>query len=451
MKNKRGSLSPLLEIINMLEQKPIVVFFKYIIPSILGLLAISSASIVDGYFVGNYVGSIGLASVNITYPIFSLVFGVGLMFAAGSSVIVSKLLGEKKNDEALDVFSKTIISVVLFSIISCGLIYLNIDNILDLLNIKDEFRENSYTYLSIMIIFLPFVMVGIVVDYFVRADENPNLSFLAFFLSAIINIILDYLFIVEFEYGLEGAAYATGISYASMIFILLPHFFTKNAKLKLIKPRGSFRVIFHALKNGISEFINESSAAITVMVFNFMMIKYLGSNGVAAYTIISYFIMMSIIISFAISSGLQPVIAKHYGAQEFIRIKTFVKLSLVTILICSSMLVLLVIFNPIALANIFLNDQSLQTKDITVEFLSYTWVAFLFIGVNIFITSYLTAINQPFASAVISISRSLILPIFFVAIFSYFFGIIGVYLALPFSEIITFIVAIYFFKKSSKS
>lgn len=431
----------------MLEQKPIVVFFKYIIPSVLGLLAASSASIVDGYFVGNYVGPVGLASVNITYPIFSLVFGVGLMFAAGSSVMVSKFLGEKKLEDALDVFTKTMIAVVLFSIISCGLVYINIDHILNFLEIKDEFRLNSYTYLSIMLIFLPFVMVGIVVDYFVRADENPNLSFIAFFSSAVINIVLDYIFIVELDYGLEGAAYATGIAYASMIFILLPHFFTKQAKLKLVMPKGNFKVVFDAIKNGTSEFINESSAGITVMIFNIMMIKYLGSNGVAAYTIVSYFFMISITISFAISSALQPVIAKNYGAGESERIKSFLNLATITMLSFSFLLVIFVFFNPSALASIFLDETSLEAKTITVDFLSYTWIAFLFIGINILITSYLTAIHKPFESAVIAINRSLILPVLFVSVLTYFYGVVGVYIALPISEIITFLIAIYYFKK----
>jgi putative MATE family efflux protein len=431
----------------MLEEKPYKVFLKYIIPSILALLAISSANIVDGYFVGNYVGTTGLAAINITYPVFSILFGAGLMFAVGSSVMVSKLLGENKKQQALNIFSKTIISVSLFSIITCTIVYSNIGNILYFLNIKDELIISSYSYMSVIIIFLPFVMVGITIDYFVRADENPNLSFLALLSSAILNIILDYIFIVKLDYGLSGAAWATGLSYTIVIFILLPHFFLKNSTLRFIKPNGSFKIIFTALKNGISEFINESSAGITVMIFNFMMIKYFGTKGVASYTIITYFIMVSIMISFAISDGIQPIIARHHGAKEFIRIKTFLKLAFSTILIFSIFLVFFVLTTPDNLIDIFLNENNIETKKITIEFLSYTWIAFLFIGLNILITSYLTAIHKPVASATISLARSLILPIFFVSLLSYSFGIVGVYIALPFSEIVTFMIAIYFFKK----
>jgi len=433
----------------MLENEPYKVFLKYIIPSILGLLAVSSSSIIDGYFVGNYVGSTGLASINIAYPIFSILFGVGLMFAVGGSVMVSKLLGENKKQEALNIFTKAIISVTLFSVIACSLVYINIENIFYLLNIEGELHKSAYTYLSIILLSYPFIIVGIVVDYFVRADENPNLSFMALLSSAIINIVLDYIFIVELDYGLEGSAWATAIAYTVIIFILLPHFFRKKANLKLIKPVGSFKIMFVALKNGASEFINESSAGITVMIFNFMMIKYLGANGVAAYTIVGYFIMVNIMISFAISDGLQPILARHYGAKKLIRIKTFLKLGFITILGFSSFLVLWVLISPEFLVGIFLDVNSMKTQDITVEFLKYTWVAFLFVGINVLITSYLTSIHQPFASATISIARSLIFPALFVTLLSFYFGIIGVYIALPLSELFTFIIALYFFKKHS--
>jgi len=435
----------------MLEKEPYKVFLKYIIPSILGLLAVSSSSIIDGYFVGNYVGPIGLASINISYPIFSILFGVGLMFAVGGSVMVSKLLGENKKQEALNIFSKAVISVTIFSIISCTLVYINIENIFYFLNIEGDLSKSAYTYLSILLISYPFIIVGIVVDYFVRADENPNLSFIALFSSAVVNIVLDYIFIVKLDYGLEGSAWATAIAYSVIIFILLPHFFTKKATLKLVKPVGSFKVMFVALKNGVSEFINESSAGITVMIFNFMMIKYLGANGVAAYTIVTYFIMINIMITFAISDGLQPIIARHYGAKKLLRMKTFLKLGFTSILGFACFLVVWVLTSPEFLVGIFLDINSIQTKNITVEFLKYTWVAFVFVGVNILITSYLTSIHQPFASASISIARSLIFPAFFVTILSFYFGIIGVYIALPFSELFTFFIAIYFFRKYSVS
>jgi len=429
----------------MLETKPYIVFFKYIIPSLLGLLAISSASIIDGYFIGNYVGSTALGAINISYPITTILFGLALMFAVGSSVIVGKLMGEKNVKEASNIFSKSMISVSLVSIVVCLFLFMNLDFILNLLNVEGELREQTFNYLPILLVFLPFLMSAIVLDYFVRVDENPNLSFLALLSSSFINVLLDYIFIVKFNWCISGAAYATGISQLAIILILIPHFFSKKATLQIIKPYGSWLSMLKTLKNGASEFINESSAGITVMVFNYIMLQNFGAQGVASYTIIGYFIMISLMISFAISDGVQPIISKNYGAKYFKRIKSFLKLGFLTIIIIETIITLLVLTMPELLVGIFLNDSEIQTKEITIEFISYAWPAFLFLGVNILITSYLTAVQKPIYSAIIAILRSLVLPILFIFLLSYAFGNKGVFMALAVTEFITFVIAVTIF------
>ena len=433
----------------MLETKPYIVFFKYIIPSLLGLLAISSASIVDGYFIGNYVGSTALGAINISYPITTILFGLALMFAVGSSVILGKLMGEKNSSEASNIFTKSIISVSIVSIVVCLFLFMNLGFFLDLLNVEGELRAQTFNYLPILLVFLPFLMSAIVLDYFVRVDENPNLSFLALLASSALNILLDYIFIVKYEWGIMGAAYATGISQVAIIIVLIPHFFSKKASLKIIKPYGSWMSMLKTLKNGASEFINESSAGITVMVFNYIMLQNFGAQGVASYTIIGYFIMISLMISFAISDGLQPIVSKNFGAKYFHRIKSFLKLGFLTIIVIQTIITLLILTIPDVLVGIFLNDSEIQTKEITIEFISYAWPAFLFLGVNILITSYLTAIQKPMYSAVIAILRSLILPILFIFLLSYTFGNKGVFMALAVTEFITFIIAITIFISNS--
>jgi putative MATE family efflux protein len=433
----------------MLESKTYIVFFKYAIPSILGLLSISSANIVDGYFIGNYIGAVGLAAINISFPILAILFGLGLMFAVGSSVTAGKLMGEKKVNEASNIFTKSVIIVALLSITLSLLLHFNIEFILDILNVKNSLREMTLEYLPTLLLFLPFLITAIVVDYFVRVDENPNLSFIACLVSAVVNIILDYLFIVKFDWGLSAAAYATGISQIAIILTLIPHFFLKKATLKLIKPKGSFLSIVQMSKNGISEFINESSAGITVLIFNYIMLKNFGALGVASYTIIGYFIMISIMISFAIADSMQPVISKNYGAQYFNRIKSFLKLGFASVLFIEIVLSILAILTPELLINLFLENRDLRTKEITLEFISYAWPAFLFSGLNIMITSYLTSMQKAKYSALIAILRSLFLPIFFIFVLPIFLGTKGIFMALAFAEFITFLTALYLFLKNS--
>lgn len=140
----------------MLDTKPLILFFKYAIPSILSLLAISSASIVDGYFIGNYVGSIGLAAINISHPMLTILFGFALMFSVGSSVIVGKLMGENKKDEISNIFTKSIISISIIGIFLCLLIYFNLETFFNLFKVENILKEETLLYLPIILFFYLF-------------------------------------------------------------------------------------------------------------------------------------------------------------------------------------------------------------------------------------------------------------------------------------------------------
>ena len=435
---------------NVTKDKVSSIFFKYSIPSVLGMLAISSASIVDGYFIGNYVGDLGLAAINISLPIFSLLFGLSLMLAIGGSVTSGKLIGEKDIKNASLIFTKTVICIIGFSFITCFLLFINIETILYLLGSNDDLIKISMEYMSILLIFLPFLMIGVVLDYFVRVDNRPNLAFIALLSSGIINVVLDWFLIVYLEKGIFGAALATGISQLALIFILLPHFFSKKATLKFVKPIGSYIEIMKAAYNGASEFVNEISVGITILIFNYIMIKNFNIEGIAAFTIINYLLWIGIMISFGISDSLQPIISKNFGAKEDKRIEDFLKIAFLTTGFVGFLMIILILFIPEQLSNIFLEDSNFETKQIVLDFSKFIWIAFLFNGANLILSAYFTAVHKPLESIFIAISRSLIFPIIFIATLPFVFDKNGIFLAIPMAEAVTFIIAIILFKKKSK-
>ncbi|MFA6628561.1 MAG: MATE family efflux transporter [Sulfuricurvum sp.] len=434
---------------NVIKGKISSVFFQYSIPSVLGMLAISSANIVDGFFIGNYVGDSGLAAINISFPIFSLLFSFALMLAIGSSVISGKLIGEGDIKSASIIFSKTMVSITLFSFLTCTLLFLNIETILYLFGADENLTEIAIEYLSIILIFIPFLMIGVVLDYFVRVDNRPNLAFTALLLSAVINVILDWFMIVYLQKGIFGAALATGISQLTLLIILLPHFFSKKATLKFVKPIGSYIQIIKASYNGASEFVNEISIGITTLIFNYVMIKNFNIEGIAAFTVINYLLMIGIMISFGISDSLQPIISKNFGAKENKRIEEFLKLAFITTSLVGVVMILLLIFIPNTLANFFLEDTNYKTKQIVLSFATFIWIAFLFDGMNLVISAYFTAIHKPLHSMIIAVSRSFIFPIFFIFTLPFFFDLNGIFMAIPMAEFITFIIAATLFKKFS--
>lgn len=434
---------------NVTKDKISSIFFQYSIPAVLGMLAISSANIVDGFFIGNYVGDFGLAAINISFPIFSLLFGFALMLAIGSSVVSGKLIGQGDIKSASIIFSKTMVCITLFSFITCTGLFLNIETVLHLFGADENLTKIAIEYLSVILIFIPFLMIGVVLDYFVRVDNRPNLAFIALLLSAVINVILDWFMIVYLQKGIFGAALATGISQLSLLFILLPHFFSKKSTLKFVKPIGSYIQIIKASYNGASEFVNEISVGITTLIFNYVMIKNFNIEGVAAFTVINYLLMIGIMISFGISDSLQPIISKNFGAKQNKRIEEFLKLAFITTCLVGVVMILLLLFIPDTLANIFLEDSNYKTKQIVLSFATFIWIAFLFNGVNLVISAYLTAIHKPLASMIIAVSRSFIFPIFFIFTLPFFFDLDGIFMAIPMAEFMTFIIGIILFKKFS--
>lgn len=434
---------------NVIKDKISSIFFQYSIPSVLGMLAISSSNIVDGFFIGNYIGDFGLAAINISLPVFSFLFGFALMLAIGSSVISGKLIGQGDIKKASIIFSKTIISITLFSFITCTILFLNIETLLHLFGADENLTKIAIEYLSVVLIFIPFLMIGVVLDYFVRVDNRPNLAFVALLSSAVINVILDWFMIVYLQKGIFGAALATGISQLTLLIILLPHFFSKKATLKFVKPIGNYIQIIKASYNGVSEFVNEISVGITTLIFNYVMIKNFDIEGIAAFTVINYLLLIGIMISFGISDSLQPIISKNFGAKENKRIEEFLKLAFITTSLVGIVMILLLLIVPEILVNVFLEDTNYKTKQLVLSFATFIWIAFLFNGINMVISAYLTAIHKPLSSMIIALSRSFIFPIFFIFTLPFLFKTQGIFLAIPVTEFITFIIAVILFKRFS--
>ncbi|MDB1125862.1 MATE family efflux transporter [Vibrio algarum] len=229
-----------------LEGPIITTFLRYLLPSIVGMLAMSSASIVDGIFIGNFVGVPALAAVNLIIPILSVLFGVGLMLSIGGSVRAGKYLGEKNNTAASAIFSKTLIAVIFYAItiITMGLIFEPF--LFQLLGAGEELSPLMSEYYRVIMPFLLAQLVTIVLYFFVRLDGFPSLAATALVIGSVLNVVLDYFFIAVFGWGLNGAAWATGLSQLLPMLTLLLYFLavsencifhrTKKTGLKFIKP-----------------------------------------------------------------------------------------------------------------------------------------------------------------------------------------------------------------------
>jgi Na+-driven multidrug efflux pump len=255
------------------------------------------------------------------------------------------------------------------------------------------------------------------------------------------NILLDWLFIVEFGWGIEGAAYATGISEAAIIIPLLPYFLSSNRHLHFTLSIKGIRAIRTASANGISEFANEISAGVITLLFNWIMITTMGVAGVAAYTVVNYLLFSGLLICYGISESLQPLVSQNLGARNADRIRAFLRIGIASVFLTGMVIIAMLMLMPGVLIGLFLDDQAVDVSEIATHFVRLFWPAFLFSGVNITLSSYFTAMHKPIHSAAIALSRSLILPGLLLMVLPGLMGNDGIYISIPIAEGLTFVLA----------
>ena len=306
---------------------------KYTFPTVVMMVFFSLYTIIDGMFISRFVGANALSATNIVYPIISILIGIGIMFATGGSAIVAKYMGEGKNDEAKESFSLITLSTLICGGIVAILALFFIKDIIYALGATDLLYSYGHNYLFTMLIFTPFILLKVYFDYFTAGA--PKLGLISSVTGGIVNIILDYVFVVSFNFGVTGAALATCIGYVLPSIIAIIYFTKKTNTLYFVKPKFNFDVIKDSCINGSSEMVTQLSSAVTTFLYNVTMLKFLGEDGIAAITIILYiqFLLNAAYLGF--TSGASPRISFNYGSQNKEQVQKLIKYSYIIIFIFS--------------------------------------------------------------------------------------------------------------------
>ncbi len=421
---------------------------RFVFPSIVMMVFTSIYGVVDGLFVSNFVGKTPFAAINLIMP-FLMIFGtLGFMLGAGGSALVAKNLGEGEPERANRSFSLlvyvTIISGVLMTIL--GLILLR--PVTALLGAEGQMAENCVIYGRIILLATTAFMLQNLFQSFLIAAEKPKLGLAVTVAAGVTNMILDFLFIVVFEWGLVGAAVATATSQA--VGGLLPLFYFMSKKngslLRLTAWKWNGQVLLKACTNGSSELMTNLSLSLVNMLYNFQLMRFAGEDGIAAYGVLLYlgFVFITIHIGYAI--GCAPIISYHYGAENKDELKNLFRKSLVIMLIFG---VLMTIFAELLgplLSKVFVGyDKGLLTMTKR-AFVLYS-LNYLFVGFNIFASSFFTALGNGGVSAFLSFNRLFLLQV--VAVFTlplilkldgiWLAGVVAELLALGFSFLFFFL------------
>ena len=431
---------------SVLEGAIVPTFLKYLIPSLVGLIAMTSASLVDGIFIGNYVGITALAAVNLIIPITTLLYGICMKLAIGGSVRGGKYLGQGDTAAASAIFSKTLLFVSLYGVVVIALGLLFEELLFAGLGATKELFPVMSEYYRVILPFLLAELILIVLYFFIRLDGLPNLAAAALAVGSVVNIALDYIFIAVYDWGLAGAAFATGLSQVLSMLVLMIYFLRPERQLRFSLRQKNWKEVVQAAYNGISEFINEVSGGIIAFIFNWMLIQRAGVTGVAAITVVNYVMLLGFMVFFAISDTIAVLVSQNFGARNAERIDAFLKTagSLVAVLSIVFITVLVTASEPIIL--IFVDDRDgADMVAMAKEFVAYVWPLFLFAGTNMLISGYLTAIHRPFESGTIALFRSLILPAGFLLLFYFLLSDYRFVAALPVAEGVTFVLALVLF------
>lgn len=412
-------------------------FFKYSISSMFAMFVTSLYTIIDGIFVGKGIGDIGLAAVNMVLPITIMYFGIATMIAVGGGALVSKSFGQRDNIRAQNIFGQTIKFAIIVSFSLSVIAFIFARKVMYGIGARDEMLLYSSEYLRFYSIFCSANLIGIVLNSFVRNDENPRLGMIANIFGAISNIIFDYMFIFEFNWGIRGAALATGIGQIITISILLCHFLFKKGNLKLKLSSMENKTLKNIVSIGFPSFLGEITFSVIIFFYNIALIVFVGTKGITAFSVINYINANIYMILLGMNFGVQPLISYSFGEKKEQDMLKFYGFSKRFGFILTLIYVLLSLVWGREIIGVFTTDS--EIINIAYFGLNVTNLAFFILGINLTITVYYQAIEIPKYSNIICLFRSFIfLPISLI-ILAKLFGIIGIWLSLIVSEGLSFL------------
>ncbi len=420
--------------IQLSEHFTVSKLLKFVAPSIIMMIFTSIYGVVDGFFVSNFVGKTQFAAVNLIMPFIMAVVTVGFMLGTGGSALVAKTLGEGDESKAKKYFSMVVYTALIGGAILSVISFFLVRPIAVLFGAEGELLEYSVLYAHILVFSLPMFMLQNVFQVFFVTAEKPHLGLYVIISAGVTNMILDFLFIAVFHFGLAGAAVATAIGETVGGFVPMIYFARPNSsRLKLVRTKPEWKALGQACFNGSSELMTNLSASVVNMLYNFQLMKFAGQDGIAAYGVIMYvnFIFIAIFIGFSIGSS--PIIGYHYGAENNDELKSLLKKSLMIIATISLALTVFAELLSSPLAKIFVSyDENLfaMTRD---GYRLYT-LSYLICGFNIWGSAFFTALNNGFMSATISFLRILVFQIICLLLLPAIFDVNGIWISIVVAE-----------------
>ncbi len=433
------------------------------LPASIGLLVMSLNILVDSIFVGNWIGSIAIAAINVVLPVSFFIAALGMAIGIGGSSIISRALGANNPEKALKTFGNqiTLTFLVTVTLALLGLYFVN--SLIPAFGGKGAIFETAKTYYTIVLYGVPFLALCMMGNTVIRAEGNPKFAMIAMIIPSVGNLVLDYLFINVFEWGMEGAAWATTISYFFCFGYILWYFLSRHSELK-IGP-AHFGLDLPILKEisslGFVTLARQAAVSVTYLLLNNILFDLGGEPMVAVYAIIGRTLMFALFPVFGVTQGFLPVAGYNYGAKKYQRVRESINTAIgYAALVATIVFIGLMIF-PGEIAGLFLSDNpgmsplDLSTNAFVLEHApaAMRWVfsATPIIALQLIGAAYFQAIGKAVPALLLTLTRQGFIFIPLILILPALIGEIGVWISFPVADILSTLITGFYLRKEIRT
>ncbi|AVH32200.1 MATE family efflux transporter [Vibrio fluvialis] len=410
-------------------------FLRYAIPTVAAMLVNGLYQVVDGIFIGHYVGAEGLAGINVAWPVIGTILGMGMLVGVGTGALTSIKQGEKDLHSAKRILATGLLTLVMLAPIVATVLWFFADDFLRWQGAQGRTFELGMQYLQILIIGCVFTLGSIAMPFLLRNDDSPNLATLLMVVGALCNIVLDYVLIAWLQWELTGAAIATAISQLIVTGLGFSYFFSKRAKLRLTRAclTMEWRYLPKIFAIGISSFFMYAYGSTMVALHNSLIIQYGNAVMVGAYAILGYIVTVYYLTVEGIANGMQPLASFNHGARQYDNIRRLLKVAMSIAVLGGVVFVLMINLFPEQVIGIF-NSNDPRLMEGAVFALKLHMFALFLDGFLVVSAAYYQATNHGGKAMFVTVGNMMVqLP--FLYILPKLYGITGVWIAFPLSNI----------------
>ena len=405
------------------------------LPSIGMQIVDNSYQIADGFFISNYIGEAAFEAENLIFPPLLIVMYVGLMFGTGASALISRELGEGRDDRARRILSLVTLSLAFFGVLLSAALYFLLPDIARWVGASEVLAPDCVIYGRVLAFFMPFQMLSMAFHPLLITAERPGLGLITTVANAAANILLDWAFVAGCGWGMRGAAVATGLAW--LVSAVIPFAFFANRKhpLHFVRPGPEIGSLGKVLYNGASEMVDAVAYAIVALIFNLQMLRYLGDDGVGAYAVSDYMSGLFSAVFYGISMSIVPVVGYHLGKNHTAELRSLRRGGILLNAVCGAAMTVLCLTLAEPVSRFFVGYNAGLTA-LAARALRLISLSYLLGGITTYASSYFTGLNQGSISLAIAAVKGFAGPLAAVYLLPLLLGADGLWLSTPAAEML---------------